>query len=139
MLDDNKKAVDHIKHTYPSNITSSAWSTFWQSLQKDSSQAHCQSRSVPHELRSKDRWGNVTQYSEPIFGEPTAPEVKDNEEVEDPFPTHANYAKMLQDHRTVTDNNQIRWRHDLAPSTSGSSFILVEINYSFIYREKNLF
>ena len=32
-------------------------------------------------------------------------QVKDNEEVEDPFPTHANYAKMLQDHRTVTNND----------------------------------
>jgi hypothetical protein len=51
----------------------------------------------------KDWRGNATQYREAIFGELTAPQVKDNEVVEDPFPTQANYAKMLQDHRTVTD------------------------------------
>ena len=34
-----------------------------------------------------------------------APEVKFNEEVEDPYPTHTNYAQMLQDYRTVSDNN----------------------------------
>ena len=33
------------------------------------------------------------------------PEVKVNEEVTDPYCTHANYAKMLEDERTIKANN----------------------------------
>lgn len=59
---------------------------------------------------SKDQQDSVTQYHDPIIGEPStstsvAPEVKINEEVDDPYSTLVNYAKMLQDHITVTDNN----------------------------------
>lgn len=36
----------------------------------------------------------------------SSPEVKANEEVTDPYPTHANYAsKMLEDERTINTNN----------------------------------
>jgi len=58
----------------------------------------------------KDRRGKVSQYREPIFGDPdaftsVAPEVNINEEVDDPYPTHADYAKMLHYQRTISDNN----------------------------------
>ena len=54
---------------------------------------------------------------EPDFGElitstssaPAAPEVRTNEpkydDIVDPYPTHANYATMMDDHKKVIDNN----------------------------------
>ena len=58
----------------------------------------------------KDWRGKATQYREPIFGDPNAstfaaPQVKTNEEVEDPYHAHVDYAKMLQDQRMISDNN----------------------------------
>jgi hypothetical protein len=58
----------------------------------------------------KEQRGKATQYREPIFGDPNAsisaaPQVKTNEGVEYPYHTHVDYAKMLQDQRTITDNN----------------------------------
>jgi hypothetical protein len=37
----------------------------------------------------------------------TVPKVKANEEVEDAYPTHDNYIKMLHDHKTMIENNLI--------------------------------
>jgi hypothetical protein len=60
---------------------------------------------------TKDRREKVTQYKEPDFGEiiastsSAAPKVKVNNEVPNPYLSHINYAKMLQDHKTVNDNN----------------------------------
>jgi len=58
---------------------------------------------------TKDQRGKVTQYCEPIFDDPRRFYIrcsgKTNVEVEDSYPTHADYAKTLQDQRTVTDNN----------------------------------
>jgi hypothetical protein len=59
---------------------------------------------------TKDRQDKVTQYREPNFGDSVAstsatPKVKVDEKVDDPYPTHADYAKILQDHKTVNDNN----------------------------------
>ncbi|CAD6267610.1 unnamed protein product [Miscanthus lutarioriparius] len=55
---------------------------------------------------SKHGPGNITQYRESVFGEPSAstsaaPEVKTNEEVEDPNYTHVDYAKMLHDNENI--------------------------------------
>jgi hypothetical protein len=107
MSDDDKKTIDHTEPTcHPGNIT---LPTLIDKLPDDLRQKIQAMLTADLEafLVScfKDRLGNATQYREPIFGELTAPQVKDNEVVEDPCPTHANYAKMLQDHRTVTDNN----------------------------------
>jgi len=60
----------------------------------------------------KDQQGKVTQYREPIFGDPNVSasatlDVKINEEVQDPYPTHSDYANMLQDQRMVIDNSLI--------------------------------
>lgn len=55
----------------------------------------------------------VTQYKEPDFSKliattssslPSNPENKVNVKV-DPYPTHANYATMLEDHKKVISNN----------------------------------
>jgi hypothetical protein len=55
---------------------------------------------------TKDRRDKVTQYKEPDFSglvaatsstTLAAPEDKVNDEVPDPYPTRANYSKMLQD------------------------------------------
>ena len=66
---------------------------------------------------TKDRRDKVTQYKEPEFSElitstssaPAAPEVRTNEpkydDIVDPYPTHANYATMMDDHKKVIDNN----------------------------------
>jgi hypothetical protein len=50
------------------------------------------------------------RYRDPIFVDleastSTTSEVKVNEEVDDLYYTHVDYAKMLQDHRTITDNS----------------------------------
>ncbi|CAD6337301.1 unnamed protein product [Miscanthus lutarioriparius] len=107
MSDDDKKTVDHTEPTCdPGNMT---LPTSIDELPDDLRQKIQAKLTANLEafLAScfKDRQGNVTRYCEPIFGELTAPKVKDNKVVEDPCPTHANYAKMLQDHRIVTDNN----------------------------------
>jgi hypothetical protein len=59
---------------------------------------------------TKDQRDKVPQFCEPNFSDSIAStsaalEVKVNEKVDDPYPNHANYAKMLQDQRTVSDNN----------------------------------
>jgi hypothetical protein len=66
---------------------------------------------------TKDRWEKVTQFRKPDFGvlitstsyAPTAPEVRISEpkydDIVDPYPTHANYATMMDDHKRVIDNN----------------------------------
>jgi hypothetical protein len=66
---------------------------------------------------TKDRRKKVTQFREPNFSElitstssaPTAPEVRSSEpkydDIVDPYPTHANYATMMDDHNKVIDNN----------------------------------
>jgi hypothetical protein len=66
---------------------------------------------------TKDRWEKVTQFREPNFSElitstssaPAAPEVRSLEpkydDIIDPYPTHANYATMKDDHKKVIDNN----------------------------------
>jgi hypothetical protein len=66
---------------------------------------------------TKDRREKVTQFREPDFSElvtstssaPTAPEVRSSEPkydgIFDPYPTHANYATMMDDHKKVIDNN----------------------------------
>jgi hypothetical protein len=59
---------------------------------------------------TKDRHDKVTQYREPNFGDSIAstsatPKVKVDEKVDDPYPTHVDYAKILQNHKTVNDNN----------------------------------
>jgi hypothetical protein len=64
-----------------------------------------------HQSCNKDQWENVTQFREPDFSElitstssaPTAPEVRISEpkydDIVDPYPTHANYATMMDDHK----------------------------------------
>jgi hypothetical protein len=52
----------------------------------------------------------VVQYRDPIFSDPststsTAPEVKGNEKVDDPPPTHVDYANMLDDHKKMSGDN----------------------------------
>jgi hypothetical protein len=66
---------------------------------------------------TKDLRENVTQFREPDFSElitstssaPVAPEVRSSEprydDIVDPYPTHANYATMMDDHKKVIDNN----------------------------------
>jgi hypothetical protein len=66
---------------------------------------------------TKDRRENVTQFRKPDFSKlitstssaPTAPEVRSSEpkydDIVDPYPTHANYAIMMDDHKKVIDNN----------------------------------
>jgi hypothetical protein len=66
---------------------------------------------------TKDQQENVTQFREPDFSElitstssaPAAPEVRSFEPrcdgIVDPYPTHANYATMMDDHKKVTNNN----------------------------------
>ena len=54
----------------------------------------------------KDRHDRVKQYTEPVYGEAvTAPTdvnpVDSLPKFDDPYPTHANYAKMLQDESNV--------------------------------------
>jgi hypothetical protein len=60
---------------------------------------------------TKDRQEKVTQFKEPDFSElitstsstPAAPEVRISElkydDIVDPYPTHANYATMMDDHK----------------------------------------
>jgi hypothetical protein len=66
---------------------------------------------------TKDRQENVTQFREPDFSElitstssaPAAPKVRSSEpkydDIVDPYPTHANYATMMDDHKKIIDNN----------------------------------
>ncbi|CAD6343257.1 unnamed protein product [Miscanthus lutarioriparius] len=64
---------------------------------------------------TKDRRDKVTQYKEPDFSEfitstssaHVASEVRTTEPKydKDPYPTHANYATMMDDHKKVIDNN----------------------------------
>jgi hypothetical protein len=66
---------------------------------------------------TKNRREKVTQFREPNFSElitstssaPAAPEVRISEpkydDIVDPYPTHANYATMMDDHNKVIDNN----------------------------------
>jgi hypothetical protein len=66
---------------------------------------------------TKDRRKKVTQFREPDFSElitftssaPATPEVRSSEprydDIVDPYPTHANYATMMGDHKKVIDNN----------------------------------
>jgi hypothetical protein len=68
---------------------------------------------------TKDRREKVTQFREPDFSElvtstssaPAAPEVRSSEpkydDIVDPYPTHVNYATMMDDHKKVIDNNLI--------------------------------
>jgi hypothetical protein len=66
---------------------------------------------------TKDRREKVTQFREPDFSElitstssaPAAPEIRSSEprydDIVDPYPMHANYATMMDDHKKVIDNN----------------------------------
>jgi hypothetical protein len=66
---------------------------------------------------TKDRWKKVTQFRELDFSElitstssaPAAPEIRSFEpsydDIVDPYPTHANYATMMDDYKKVIDNN----------------------------------
>jgi hypothetical protein len=63
---------------------------------------------------TKDRREKVTQFGKPDFSElitstSSAPEVRSSEprydDIVDPYPTHANYATMMDDHKKVIDNN----------------------------------
>lgn len=52
----------------------------------------------------------MSQFREPNFGDATtststALEVKADKEVTDPYPTHANYSKVLQNQEVIFDNN----------------------------------
>jgi hypothetical protein len=66
---------------------------------------------------TKDRRKKVTQFREPDFSElitstsfaPATPEVRSSEsrydDIVNPYPTHVNYATMMDDHKKVIDNN----------------------------------
>jgi hypothetical protein len=66
---------------------------------------------------TKDRWKKITQFRELDFSElitstssaPAAPEIRSFEpsydDIVDPYPTHANYATMMDDYKKVIDNN----------------------------------
>jgi len=54
----------------------------------------------------KDRHDRVKQYTEPVYGEVTSASTEaissdGPPKFDDPYPTHANYAKMLQDESNV--------------------------------------
>jgi hypothetical protein len=69
------------------------------------------------QICTKDRREKVTQFREPDFSElitstsssPAAPEVRSSkpkyDDIVDPYPTHANYATMMDDHKKVINNN----------------------------------
>lgn len=44
-------------------------------------------------------------FNDSIVSTSAIPEVKIDEKVIDPYPTHTNYAKMLYDQKTIIDNN----------------------------------
>ena len=50
---------------------------------------------------------------------PAAPEVRTNEpkydDIVDPYPTHANYATMMDDHKKVIDNNLLAAMNMIMP------------------------
>jgi len=58
----------------------------------------------------KDRHDRVKQYTEPVYGEVTSASTEaissdGPPKFDDPYPTHANYAKMLQDEKnTIVDS-----------------------------------
>jgi hypothetical protein len=63
---------------------------------------------------TKDRRDKVTQFQDSTYGDDTAATTTTGTKVnptnkprydEDPYPTHANYAAMMDDHRKVIDNN----------------------------------
>ena len=69
----------------------------------------------------------VIQYKDPISSDPststsTASELKGDEKVDDPPPTHVDYANMLDDHKKMSGNNLCKENEPHGPFILGFGF-----------------